>query len=315
MDYLNYDNKVGQKERQLKQQAYWAKKQHQANEKEVNTFFNHQPTQQTQIPQKVELTVDDFKFGDLTQTQKQEQKFSPPEASGFINPNTGQTHEGSMPQPTKAGDDLVQLFPIPVVISKYPNDFGNELEFIKTLSCNCKNGAGEENAGGSEYYNRQSENTFVLDLPELVNIRNFIKFKLDEYALNIMGSPDDLVITQSWLNRNGLGEHHHDHTHPNSIISGVWYPQISKELPPIQFRSEQVRQISLKIEKFNAFNSTTFMLPMNAGELIIFPSSLPHSVPKNINKEERISLSFNTWAKGNLGGKRELTYLPLDRCV
>ena len=293
MDYLNYGNKVKEKE----------------------TFFNHQPPQKTQIPQDVKLTADDFRFGDLTQPQKQEQKSSPPEASGFINPNTGQKHEGSGTQPTKTGDELIQLFPTPLVISKYPNDFRNELEFIKTISCNCKNGEGQAGSENGEYYNRQSENTFVLDLPELVNIKNFIKFKLDEYALNIMGSKDNLVITQSWLNRNGPGEHHHNHAHPNSIISGVWYPQISKELPPIQFRSRTEQQVSLKIEKFNAFNSTTFMLPMNVGELIVFPSTLPHSVPPNMGKEERISLSFNTWAKGNLGGKRELTYLPLDRCV
>ena len=293
MDYLNYGKKVEEKE----------------------TFFNHQPPQKTQIPQDVKLTADDFRFGDLTQPQKQEQKSSPPEASGFINPNTGQKHEGSGTQPTKTGDELIQLFPTPVVISKYPNDFRNELEFIKTLSCNCKNGAGEGNAESAEYYNRQSENTFVLDLPELVNIKNFIKFKLDEYVLNIMGSTDNLVITQSWLNRNGPGEHHHDHAHPNSIISGVWYPQINKQLPPIQFRSRVERQVSLKVEKFNAYNSAVFMLPMEAGELILFPSALPHSVPKNMGKEERISLSFNTWAKGNLGGMKDLTYLPLDRCV
>ena len=78
MDYLNYGNKVKEKE----------------------TFFNHQPPQKTQIPQDVKLTADDFRFGDLTQPQKQEQKSSPHEASGFINPNTGQKHDGSVTQPT-----------------------------------------------------------------------------------------------------------------------------------------------------------------------------------------------------------------------
>ena len=41
----------------------------------------------------------------------------------------------------------------------------------------------------------------------------------------------------------------------------------------------------------------------------------PQSVPVNPSDEERISLSFNTWAKGNLGNEKHLTYLPLDRCV
>ena len=57
------------------------------------------------------------------------------------------------------------------------------------------------------------------------------------------------------------------------------------------------------------------MLPMKRGELILFPSNLSHSVPINQSDEERISLSFNTWPKGNMGDIKSLTYLPLDRCV
>jgi len=57
------------------------------------------------------------------------------------------------------------------------------------------------------------------------------------------------------------------------------------------------------------------MLPMKRGELILFPSNLTHSVPLNQFEEERISLSFNTWPKGNMGDINSLTYLPLDRCV
>ena len=287
MDYLNYTNQVQKQSQKPQPQGF------------VDIQQQNKPQPQGFGQQKVQLTQDDFKFGDLTQTQKQEQSLS-------------------SPTPPQTSDQLVQLFPTAVVISKYPNDYRNELEFVKNLECNKKNGEGidgnpiEENG---EYFNRQSVNTYILDLPELTNIRNFVKFKVNEYARNIMGSTDELVITQSWLNKNGQGEHHHDHTHPNSIISGVWYPQITKQLPPIQFRTNTPNQIALHVDKFNAFNSATFMLPMEAGELIVFPSTLSHSVPPNKSKEERISLSFNTWAKGNLGGERALTYLPLERCV
>ena len=99
------------------------------------------------------------------------------------------------------------------------------------------------------------------------------------------------------------------------MVSGVWYPQIHEQLPPIQFRSRNQRDVSLQTRQFNTFNSATFMLPMKKGELILFPSHLTHSVPANQSDEERISLSFNTWAKGNMGDIASLTYLPLDRCV
>ena len=99
------------------------------------------------------------------------------------------------------------------------------------------------------------------------------------------------------------------------MVSGVWYPQIHESLPPIQFRHRHQRDVSLQTEKYNTFNSATFMLPMKRAELILFPSNLQHRVPVNLFEEERISLSFNSWPKGNMGDIKSLTYLPLDRCV
>ena len=60
--------------------------------------------------------------------------------------------------------------------------------------------------------------------------------------------------------------------------------------------AEHQRDVSLQTEKYNTFNSATFMLPMKRGELILFPSNLTHSVPVNQSDEERISLSFNYMA-------------------
>jgi uncharacterized protein (TIGR02466 family) len=212
-----------------------------------------------------------------------------------------------------AQDELLSLFPIPVLISQYPLSFDEELEFIRDLSCRRENKGGD--LGNVIHYNRQSEDTFVLDKPELSNIRAFIESKIHKFVTEIMSSKDQLVITQSWVNKSGKGESHHEHVHPNSMVSGVWYPVISEKLPPIQFRSKAQRDVSLSTEKYNNFNSATFLLPMKAGELIIFPSNLTHSVPANQSETERISLSFNTWVKGSLGDINSLTYLPLERCI
>ena len=210
-------------------------------------------------------------------------------------------------------DELLSLFPTPVLIAQYPLPYEKELEYIRALPCRRENKGGD--AGNVIHYNRQSEDTFVLDNPVLGNIKAFIESKLHKFVKEIMNSNNEMVITQSWINKSGKGESHHEHVHPNSMVSGVWYPVINEQLPPIQFRSKAQRDVSLQCEKFNNFNSATFLLPMKAGELIIFPSNLTHSVPANQSETERISLSFNTWCKGNLGDINSLTYLPLERCV
>ena len=254
-------------------------------------------------------------FSDLTGKKKPEpiqvpqqnidsknlQKHAPPEAMGYpVNKTT-------------SGDELMQLFPTPLLICPYPVDYTKELEYIRNTECGRENkGGGNECAPGGmvQHYNRQSDNTFILDEPELSNIRAFIEAKLHEYVTKIFASTDKLVITQSWLNKSKKGESHHEHVHPNSMVSGVWYPQIHEQMPPIQFRSRQQRDVSLQTEKYNTFNSATFMLPMKKGELILFPSNLTHSVPANQSDEERISLSFNTWIEGSMGSKELLTYVP-----
>ena len=271
-------------------------------------------------------------FSDLTGVKPQQPKpqgfqTPPPQqqnnAQGFYSPDKipekkKEAQPAGMGYPTQqtpAGDELMQLFPTPVLICPYPVDYTRELEWIRNCECRKENQGGNDGSGQKIHYNRQSEDTFVLDRPELANIRAFIEAKLHEFVTKIYASTDKLVITQSWLNKSKKGESHHEHVHPNSMVSGVWYPQIHEQMPPIQFRSRTQRDVSLQTEQYNTFNSATFMLPMKRGELILFPSNLTHSVPTNVGEEERISLSFNTWPKGNMGDIKSLTYLPLDRCM
>ena len=266
------------------------------------------------------MVVNAIDFSDLTKKPKpqgfQTPPPQPPQTQMGFKKSDG-TVEPAMGYPVEQmgqGDELLQLFPIPVLICPYPVDYSKELEWLKNRETR-KN----SESGGIKHYNgttnRQSEDTFLLDKPELANVRAFIEAKLHKFVTEIMASTDKLVITQSWLNKNKKGESHHEHVHPNSMVSGVWYPQIHESLPPIQFRSKHQRDVSLQTEKYNTFNSATFMLPMKRGELILFPSNLTHSVPINQSDEERISLSFNSWPKGNMGDERSLTYLPLDRCL
>ncbi len=244
------------------------------------------------------MVVNAIDFSDLTKKPKPQGFQTPPPQPpktqlGIKNHKTGKV-EPAMGYPVNQmgqGDELLQLFPIPVMICPYPMDYTKELEWIRNAETR------RENKGGDR------------------NIRAFIEAKLHKFVTEIMASTDKLVITQSWLNKNKKGESHHEHVHPNSMVSGVWYPQIHEQLPPIQFRHRAQRDISLQTEKYNTFNSATFMLPMKRGELILFPSNLQHSVPVNNSEEERISLSFNSWPKGNMGDIKSLTYLPLDRCV
>ena len=198
-------------------------------------------------------------------------------------------------------DEVIPLFASPLMVCSYDRDYKKELAWIKKQ---------KYHSGGR---NEQSEDTFILDNKELKKIRTFFETKLNKFATKVLQCTNKFVITQSWLNRAGKGRSHHTHKHFNSIISGVWYPYTHEKLPPIQFYRDKNETIEVNVSSYNHFNNESFLFPAKSGELLLFPSSMRHGVLPNKYDEQRISLSFNTWVKGDLGDDSRLTLLPIDR--
>jgi uncharacterized protein (TIGR02466 family) len=202
-------------------------------------------------------------------------------------------------------EELLQLFPTPLLIVPYEESIDKELAYLKTISYR------EQQQNG----NYRSDDSYLLRKEELKNIKNFLGEAVDKFTKNVLQSKQRLVITQCWANRNPKGSKHHEHVHPNSIISGVMYFQINEKLPPIQFSKANQDGMKLEPIKYNYVNSESFMLPCKPGELILFPSSLKHSVPINQGDEDRISVSFNTFCIDVIGSEQALTHLDIRRLM
>lgn len=155
---------------------------------------------------------------------------------------------------------------------------------------------------------------FILRNSKLKELNNFIQGCVNTYFENIIAPSKDvsLYITQSWMNYSKKGQWHHGHEHPNSILSGVFYIQTDGE-DKINFEKNNYEQISIPTEKWNLFNSKTWWLEATQGRLILFPSSLRHSVSVIQTDHTRISLSFNTFAKGLIGSEENLTALEVGQ--
>ena len=201
----------------------------------------------------------------------------------------------------KEKDELLHIFPSPVLITKYEHSIEEEFKFIEKLRYI------EQKENG----NFKSDDTYLLKHKELALIKNFIYESLNKYTQQIWMTKQKLVVTQCWTNRNPPHSKHHEHVHPNSIVSGVFYFKQSKPLPPIQFSKATQEGVKLNAEKYNQFNAETFLLPMVDGELVLFPSSLRHSVPLNHGNDTRYSMSFNTFCIEELGSKETLTHLNI----
>ena len=121
----------------------------------------------------------------------------------------------------KEKDELLQIFPTPVLITKYEEDFSEETKYIENL----------EYTSQKENKNFKSKDSYLFKHEPLKKIKNFCGESLTKYTEKVLNSKQRLVITQCWTNKNPPGGKHHEHVHPNSIVSGVFFFRIGSKLP------------------------------------------------------------------------------------
>tara|TARA_B110000240_G_scaffold180532_1_gene211597 strand:+ start:23 stop:718 length:696 start_codon:yes stop_codon:yes gene_type:complete len=192
---------------------------------------------------------------------------------------------------------IQELFPTPIIITHIDKALNQKtLAFIKSKEIKYV-----RNRGG----NSISSDLYTLESDELNDIKKVLTDSVNEYFKKII-IPDEeveLYITNSWINVNKNGEAHHLHKHTNSMVSGVLYIDTC-EGDTISFSNENSEVFGNL--KFNDIPKTKWTvhewdIPAINNRLIIFPSSLLHFVKPRPNTctGSRISLSFNTWIKGD----------------
>lgn len=159
--------------------------------------------------------------------------------------------------------------------------------------------------------NKASKDNYVFRHPVLNDLRTFCHTCVVDYFEKIMCPASDVTldITQAWINFTEKGEGHHHHKHPNSILSGVLYLEADVNQDQILFSTPVASSnMECHMETPNPYNSKTWWLPVETGDLLVFPSWLYHQVPAT-KTEKRISLSFNTFYIGLAGNETNLSAL------
>jgi len=194
------------------------------------------------------------------------------------------------------------VFPIAVGKFTLGRDFTEkELKFIKGLETRPNQG------------NVTSKDNNLFDRKEMRDIAKMCQEAVSDYLKEIYAPKNDVTLrfTQSWANYTEPGQYHHKHEHPNSFLSGVLYINADSQKDKIYFYKNGYQQIKLPTENFNLYNSDSWWFEVATGDLLLFPSSLTHMVETTKSDQTRISISFNTFPKGYVGGDLDLTGLHL----
>lgn len=176
-----------------------------------------------------------------------------------------------------------------------------ELQFIKDLETRANDG------------NATSIDNYLLKSKEMKRIAAFIDKSVQSYFKEVYAPKHEVkpYVTQSWANYTMKGQFHHKHSHPNSVISGVFYVAADATKDRIFFYKDGYQQIKVKTESWNQWNSESWWFEVAAGKAVLFPSHLTHMVETVQAEDTRISIAFNTFLEGIAGDNQNLTELLL----
>ena len=106
-----------------------------------------------------------------------------------------------------------------------------------------------------------------------------------------------LNLDTAWLNLNPQHAENKVHIHPGADLSGVYYVKKPENSGGIVLYDPRVQIYPVRTPK-NEMRKDRFEINAKAGDLLVFPGWLQHSVDTNMSKEDRISISFNLcWRK------------------
>tara|TARA_R100001143_G_C3290587_1_gene101019 strand:- start:128 stop:682 length:555 start_codon:yes stop_codon:yes gene_type:complete len=170
-----------------------------------------------------------------------------------------------------------------------------------------------------DYRRSKAQNGFLtinkrlLNIPQLKNLKKQINKHIQIFMYEKLKVEPKIKfkITNSWALKHVKGDYTHPHNHANSLISGVMYLKTieNEKGGALTFHKNSswhnIFPLSFNAE-FTEHNFTTcdrFTIGPKPGAIILFPSSLNHSVAANQSDKIRCSVAFNIYVDGDIGLK------------
>lgn len=162
-----------------------------------------------------------------------------------------------------------------------------------------------------------SDDEQILRMSEFHYLKSSIDLHMENFYYNILQYKNNTYpdMATSWLVQSLPNQQSESHFHANSIFCGVFYIKVPKNSGNLIFSTNHNDDRNLtsyldpQVEIQNQYNKRIYSLEAKENMLVIFPSTIRHSVEKNASQEERISIAFNYFIKGeflNRAGKLTL---------
>lgn len=201
------------------------------------------------------------------------------------------------------------IYSVPFWQSEYPEFEDHKEVFLKAVR-EYKEQNPTKETPRSNISGYQSPDT-VQHIPELRPLFEYICQMAFRACADLDFIDSDVAVTASWLSVNDTRQcMNSEHVHCD-VFSGVFYlhtPEGSGHLTVKNPGLNRMWDGCQLTKKKNQFTGENIRIEPVEGNIILFPSYLPHGVETNNHDEERISISFNLIAlpKGSISYKQKV---------
>jgi uncharacterized protein (TIGR02466 family) len=206
---------------------------------------------------------------------------------------------------------IFNLFPTPLYVTTYEGDTTEVINYFDSCEMN------EDNTG----YGIISKNSYIVDHPVCKPLANFFMQHFRKFATEVMRYDyQELEFAQSWLTYKKPGQFHKAHTHPNTLLAGVFYYEFEPGDPAICFSKVAGSQYRTYMEpsllpdyQNHPYSQEEIYFMPEKNNFIIFPSYVMHGVPPNKTNKIRKALGVNVLTKGKLGDRETISEIIFGR--
>jgi len=194
------------------------------------------------------------------------------------------------------GKKVLKYFPQPIFqykVKNYKTHNEDLSKYIYDLYENDKEGLARSNRGGwhSKPFNLKEKDKPPFNF--FMEIQSYVADTFKEYGWRY--TPGKVSLTEMWAIINKKNNFNLEHTHPNNYLSAAYYVKAPENCGSFNVSNpNQVAKERIAIsDKRTEFNQNIAQIKPVAGDLLLFPAYLPHSVGMNLSEEDRIVISFN----------------------
>ena len=192
--------------------------------------------------------------------------------------------------------EILKLFPEPIFKYKIEDhkDINKKLsEYIYNLKNNDDEGLKRSNKGGWHSKNFELKDKNSIQFQFAIKVQEYIVDTFKKFGWKIKNK--NIRISEMWAIINKKENFNVIHTHPNCYLSAAYYVKAPINCGKFEIEHPNIakKYAFPEVEVRNELNLEVASIEINEGDLLLFPSYLPHKVGQNQSDDDRIVISFN----------------------